>query len=573
MCGILSVVSTNLDNKKSNIDNILDTLSSRGPDGRGLISFNKCTLGHQRLSIIDLDSGNQPMISGDFSISFNGEIYNYKEIKKELIDFGFIFNTESDTEVILKAFEKWGEHCVPKLDGMFAFVIWDNKKEELFFARDRLGQKPLFYYQNGNDFYMCSEIKAILNIENIKPKLDFKSLDNYLRIMYIPPWKTVYKNIKQVPPAHYGFFRNNSVNLKRYWKLKYRPLDISYEEAKNKVHDLLVRAIKKRLVSSDVEVGTFLSGGVDSSLVSIIASKLSGNCIKTFCVSYPDHDELPFAKEVAEKIKSQVESIEINPEDLEDLEDIIKYFDEPHADTSDFPQHLISKKASEKVKVIISGDGADELFLGYKWHLKKQESFFDNRIKNICSFNKELRSKLWGGTNNLSDDIFAEDVYEGLDDIRKMMVFDMTSHLPGQILTKIDRTGMMHGLEVRSPFLDTELIEYVFNLPYEYKINERGQKIILRDILSEYTNKDFAFRKKQGFGSPIWNWLNKDGIKRYVYTKLNETTLLNNFLNKEEIGKVLKDFYEVEDKHERSAQRLWVLLCLEIWLENNKKYL
>jgi len=573
MCGILSVVSTNLDNKKSNIDNILDTLSSRGPDGRGLISFNKCTLGHQRLSIIDLDSGNQPMISGDFSISFNGEIYNYKEIKKELIDFGFIFNTESDTEVILKAFEKWGEHCVPKLDGMFAFVIWDNKKEELFFARDRLGQKPLFYYQNGNDFYMCSEIKAILNIENIKLKLDFKSLDNYLRIMYIPPWKTVYKNIKQVPPAHYGFFRNNSVNLKRYWKLKYRPLDISYEEAKNKVHDLLVRAIKKRLVSSDVEVGTFLSGGVDSSLVSIIASKLSGNCIKTFCVSYPDHDELPFAKEVAEKIKSQVESIEINPEDLEDLEDIIKYFDEPHADTSDFPQHLISKKASEKVKVIISGDGADELFLGYKWHLKKQESFFDNRIKNICSFNKELRSKLWGGTNNLSDDIFAEDVYEGLDDIRKMMVFDMTSHLPGQILTKIDRTGMMHGLEVRSPFLDTELIEYVFNLPYEYKINERGQKIILRDILSEYTNKDFAFRKKQGFGSPIWNWLNKDGIKRYVYTKLNETTLLNNFLNKEEIGKVLKDFYEVEDKHERSAQRLWVLLCLEIWLENNKKYL
>jgi asparagine synthase (glutamine-hydrolysing) len=577
MCGIIAISSSNLNIEKYNTDEMLKVIKRRGPDETGTMKFPNCFLGHQRLSIIDVSGGSQPMKSKNVSITFNGEIYNYKELKSELLADGFEFETNSDTEVILKAYQKWGFDCVKKLDGMFAFAIWDNDKEELFFARDRIGKKPLFYcFDEGNrDILIASEIKSLLASKSIAPQVDYLSIDNYLRVMYIPPWKTVYKNIHQLAPAHYAVYKSGKITTTRYWKLVYQPINVSYEEALKEVHRLLISAVKKRLVSSDTEVGSFLSGGVDSSLVTIIASKLISKPLKTFAVSYSKHDELPFAKQVSEKIKSELFNIKINQAETSELEKVVEYFDEPHGDTSDFPQHLISSLASKKVKVVLSGDGADEIFLGYKWHNKVNGvDLFNRRINDICVFDDNSRKELWGNNKYTNNDIYLSELVEELDgDIEKVELFDITSHLPGQILTKVDRASMMHGLEVRCPFLDVELIEYVFNLPYEYKIDSGNQKNILRNILSEYMPKDFAFRKKQGFGSPIWEWMNDESTKKYIQERLGKDAVIRSFLNGQVIDRYLNDIYSGMPKHERSYQRVWVLLCLEMWSESSKQYL
>ncbi|OHA46796.1 MAG: asparagine synthase (glutamine-hydrolyzing) [Candidatus Taylorbacteria bacterium RIFOXYD2_FULL_36_9] len=577
MCGIIAISGVNLDIKKYDTDSMLKAIRQRGPDSTGVMRFPHCFLGHQRLSIIDIGKGAQPMQSKNLSITFNGEIYNYRNLKSELSKEGFVFETNSDTEVILKAYQKWGYDCVKKLDGMFAFAIWDNDKEELFFARDRIGKKPLFYCfdEQKKEILISSEIKSLVASKVFIPKIDYSSIDNYLRVMYIPPWKTVYKNIHQLSPAHYALYKNGVMTITRYWQLVYKPAHIPYEDAKNEVHRLLINAVNKRLISSDTEVGSFLSGGVDSSLVTIIASKLLDRTLKTFAVSYSGHDELPFAKQVSEKINSELFSIEINQANMSELETVVEYFDEPHADTSDFPQHLISKLASEKLKVVLSGDGADEIFLGYKWHNKgTHEDLFDQRINAICVFDDESRKELWGTDKYSNNDIVLPEVFVGLDnDVKKVEIFDLTSHLPGQILTKVDRASMMHSLEVRCPFLDIELIEYVFNLPYEYKVTTSSQKHILREILSLYMPRDFSFRKKQGFGSPIWEWMNNENVKKYIYNKLGQTAVIRQFLNGDVIDKYVSHLYTESPKHERAYQRVWVLLCLELWAKNNQQYL
>jgi len=577
MCGIIAISGVNLDIKKYDTDSMLKAIRQRGPDSTGVMRFPHCFLGHQRLSIIDIGKGAQPMQSKNLSITFNGEIYNYRNLKSELSKEGFVFETNSDTEVILKAYQKWGYDCVKKLDGMFAFAIWDNDKEELFFARDRIGKKPLFYCfdEQKKEILISSEIKSLVASKVFIPKIDYSSIDNYLRVMYIPPWKTVYKNIHQLSPAHYALYKNGVMTITRYWQLVYKPAHIPYEDAKNEVHRLLINAVNKRLISSDTEVGSFLSGGVDSSLVTIIASKLPSWTLKTFAVSYSGHDELPFAKQVSEKINSELFSIEINQANMSELETVVEYFDEPHADTSDFPQHLISKLASEKLKVVLSGDGADEIFLGYKWHNKgTHEDLFDQRINAICVFDDESRKELWGTDKYSNNDIVLPEVFVGLDnDVKKVEIFDLTSHLPGQILTKVDRASMMHSLEVRCPFLDIELIEYVFNLPYEYKVTTSSQKHILREILSLYMPRDFSFRKKQGFGSPIWEWMNNENVKKYIYNKLGQTAVIRQFLNGDVIDKYVSHLYTESPKHERAYQRVWVLLCLELWAKNNQQYL
>jgi asparagine synthase (glutamine-hydrolysing) len=575
MCGILAISGENLDIKKYDTVAMLDSLKKRGPDGVGEKLIQNCYLGHRRLSIIDIENGFQPMTSSNLTVTFNGEIYNYKELKKELEYIGYKFDTNSDTEVILKSYEEWGKGCVQKLDGMFAFAVWNSETQELFFARDRFGKKPLFYYLENGILILASEIKSILTSGNVHPEIDFRMVDHYLSRMYIKPDKSIYKNIFQVPPAHFAIFRKGSVNIERYWKLSYEPISVSYEDAKNEVHRLLINAISKRLLSSDVEVGTFLSGGVDSSLVTLIAAKIKKDCLKVFTVSYKDHDELPYALEVSNKIQSDLYKIDIDFPSISELENVLEYFDEPHADTSDFPQHLISKLASEKLKVVLSGDGADELFLGYKWHLNKEGvDIFDRRINDICAFDKQSRFNLWSSDKNLSDNELDSEIFNELkNNIEKVEMFDITSHLPGQILTKVDRASMMHGLEVRSPFLDTKLVEYVFNLPYEYKVNKDGQKRILRDILLEYMPKEFAYRKKQGFGSPIWLWLSQKDMKDFVLQKLGPGALIRNFLQGKEIDKYMLNLYNDENSHDRAGQRVWVLLCLELWAEKNRKYI
>lgn len=581
MCGIAAITGVKAGTNRYRTEAMLQGLQRRGPDGVGEQVFSHCWLGHRRLAIIDLEKGNQPMLDGKLAISFNGEIYNHHELRVQLEKEGYCFRTQSDTETILKAYRMWGSECPKHLDGMFSFVIWDDERDEMFVARDRLGKKPLYYFFDGSTILFASEIKSLIASGVLAPQVDYRAIDNYLRLMYIPPWKSVYKNVHQVPPAHCGTFKNGELSLKRYWTLAHQPIHISYEEAKTEVHRILCDAIKKRLTASDVEIGAFLSGGIDSTLITLIAARELNYPLKVFSVGYGGYiDELPFAKQVCEKIGGEHFTAHISESLTQELDGVIAYFDEPHADTSDFSQHLISRLASQQVKLVLSGDGADELFLGYKWHIKYENlklnkgissksssDPFHERLYSICAFPSQQREMLWNSSNMINDDILAKDIYKDIyDPMDRVTIFDLTSHLPGQILTKVDRAGMMHGLEVRSPFLDTKLVEFAFNLPYEYKVRNGEQKHILKDILAEYMPSDFVYRCKQGFGAPIEQWLRNPTMKTYVYTKLGPDARIRSILSEKNIDKCLYDFYVNERKHERAAQRLWVLLCLERWM-------
>lgn len=574
MCGIAAIAGIKFDISRYKTDAMLQKLERRGPDGKGEKLFSDCWLGHRRLAIVDLEDGSQPMSDGELAVTFNGEIYNYKELRFQLEVEGIKFWTKSDTEVILKAYRKWGKECPKYLDGMFAFAIWDDKEKEIFLARDRFGKKPLYYFFDGSAILIASEIKSLIASGVLSPQIDYSSIDDYLRLMYVPSNKSIYKNIHQIPPAHCGTFKNGKILTERYWGIIHNPIDISYYDAKAEIHRILSRAVKKRLINSDVEVGAFLSGGLDSSLVALLAAKELNHSLKVFSVSYNHINEISFARQVSDEIGSEISIVNVDEASIGELGEVISYFDEPHADTSDFPQHLVSKLAAKKVKVVLSGDGSDELFLGYNWHLNKNFNNYSDlsyeRLNSICAFSKSLRKDLWisrdvvDNTHGFLDKEIYEDSFSP---IELVTAFDLTSHLPGQILTKVDRAGMMHGLEVRSPFLDTELVQFVFNLPYEFKVNGITQKYILRDILSEYMPKDFAFRRKQGFGAPIKQWLNDSNIKTFIYSKLGPKARIRSIFLGKEIDRYLSDYYKNKDSDIRSPQRLWVLLCLEIWLD------
>jgi asparagine synthase (glutamine-hydrolysing) len=370
MCGIVAISGKDIFQKNFNFKEMLFSLRFRGPDEQGEHRFSKCILGHRRLSIIDVAGGSQPMIDDTLAIVLNGEIYNYRELRDQLEKLGHFFKTNSDTEVVLKAFKQWGYTTPSRLDGMFSFIIWDNRNEELFIARDRLGKKPLFYYLEEDQILIASEIKSLLASGVIKPTVDYGAIDHYLKRMYIPPNQSVYSNIFQLPPGHYGIYENSKLVISKYWSLPdYEKISISYREAKEEVHRLLIKAVEKRVVTSDVRVGAFLSGGVDSSLTTILAAKILGEDLNTFSIDYMgEYSELKYAQEISSGLMGSHYYVSLGESNLETLDEAIMYFDEPHADTSDIAQSLVSKLASEKVKVVISGDGSDEIFYGYKWH-------------------------------------------------------------------------------------------------------------------------------------------------------------------------------------------------------------
>ncbi|MDE2071478.1 MAG: asparagine synthase (glutamine-hydrolyzing) [Patescibacteria group bacterium] len=580
MCGIAVIAGKQFDKARYNTSAMLEALRHRGPDGQGEQTLPHCWLGHRRLSIIDIGGGGQPMVDNELSITFNGEIYNYKELRSELQNLGHQFKTHSDTEVILKAYRQWGGGCPKKLDGMFAFALWDERAQTLFLARDRFGKKPLYYTLDGSTLLIASELKALRAGGRMDPEFSLDALDNYLRLMYIPPWKSVYKYVLQIPPAHCATFKNGRLAVQRYWALQFNPIDISYGDAKAEVKRLLGDAVKKRMLAADVEVGALLSGGVDSTIVSLLAQEHLKHPLKTFSLGYGEYiNELPFAEEASKAIHSDHYTAQAHADMTTELERVIAYFDEPHADTSDFPQHLVSQLAASKVKVALSGDGGDELFLGYGWHTRhnnlswRAHTFeklllppFAGRVRATRVFKPLERMALWGSPI-LSNDIFAHGAYDtAQSQIEKINAFDLTTYLPGQLLSKVDRTGMMHGLEVRSPLLDTALAEFVCNLPTEYKTSEETQKHILKDILSERMPKKFVYRRKQGFGAPATKWLREHAMGMYARDMLGPSARIRSLLRGRSIDWYLRDFFE--KGRDRAGGRLWILLCLELWLRS-----
>ena len=395
MCGIIAIAGKNVSViKDEGVEKMLSCLSLRGPDEKDFMRTAETIFGQTRLSIVDLVGGHQPMRDNTYpyTIVFNGEIYGYKELREALENQGHVFVTHSDTEVILKTYAEYGKKCVDYLDGMFAFALWDEGKKELFIARDRFGKKPLYYTIEKEMIYIASEIKALFAV-GIRGEIDPEAIDNYLTLMYIPPWKSVYKNIHVLPPAHRGIYKNGKLETDRYWELQDKPLTVSYDEAKAEIKKLFDGAVKKRMVA-DVEIGSLLSGGVDSTLVTAYAQKYAVHPLKTFSVVYEGYiNELPFAETASKKIGTDHHTLQATSDLTHELEKVISYLDEPHADSSNFPQHLVSELASTQVKVALSGDGADEIFLGYGWYWKYRNTSKIVRLKNFI-FSNPFREHL-----------------------------------------------------------------------------------------------------------------------------------------------------------------------------------
>jgi len=558
MCGIYL---TNIPYKKEVILEKLESISYRGPDYTGFKKINSLSFGHLRLSILDLDPrSHQPMISDNLTIVFNGEIYNYKDIKEDLIDLGYSFTTESDTEVLLFGYKHWGQKVLDRINGMFAFSIYDANTNKIFSARDRLGVKPFYYYWNDGKFEICSQIRPLLEGKSINED----AISMYLDTDYIPSPYTIVHKVFKLPPGNFCIIDLNTTKIKieEYWNLsKVKIQNISYEEAKSKLHDLLKDAVKIRL-QSDVPIGSFLSGGIDSALISSLASEISKEQVNTFCIGFdnPNFDESNVAEKFAEILGTNHKTTICTSKDILDLvPKLIEVYDEPFADSSALPSLLLNSVAKKHVTVALSGDGGDESFLGYN-HF---ESLVRNKViikipyvirkflsapiflKAIGKNSHRVRNALNTKTeNDFIENIFTRKgfilkekrhdwmrYYQGYKRwsnslLQKAADLNIKLWLENDSNVKVDRASMAYSVEVRSPLLDYRVIEYARSLPVSFRFYKGRQKRILRDILREYIPENVFNLPKSGFGVPIGEWMRNE-LKDEFYDTLND-----DFLNK-----------------------------------------
>jgi len=592
MCGICGIVDPQQRLAPSIVHDMTISLRHRGPDGQATKQLSGAWLGHARLSIIDLVSGDQPMADfhGRYYIVFNGEIYNYHELRRQLEDDGGVFRTQSDTEVILQAYLQWGKRFVSRLNGQFAFAIWDNQEKNLFAARDRFGEKPFYWaVTDHGEFLFASEIKAILASAQIKPKLDLQSIDLYLAMYYIPPSRTVYQNVHTLLPAHILTWQSGKIQTEAYWYPAYsQNASISEEDAIERTRSLVRAAVHRQMVS-DVPIGAFLSGGLDSSTVVAHMAEVSEKPVKTFSVGFGDLiNELPFAREMAVRYQTEHHEIQMDISVRQMLEKMAKVYDEPFADSSNIPTYLLAQFASKHVKVCLSGDGGDEMFGGYGWYsrlLNKRikadtvlisllqgglrwagmasSEFWEARLR-MSSLLDTDRTKLWQNSFQPSKTLhFLRSAYGRKGDLKGMdpvTDFDIQCYLPGDILVKVDRAALAHGLESRAPFLDTELAEFILNLPWQLRFKDRIRlKFLLRRASRQLWTENIQKRGKQGFGAPIDSWLLKKDLEQVVARTLTSSSALRS---------LLKGLTPERYQQSPAAQK-WTFLCLGLWLENH----
>jgi len=598
MCGIAGIVSTGEPIPPELIEKMTVCLQHRGPDAQRCNSLSGCELGHRRLSIIDLSTGDQPMsdTTGRWWIVFNGEIYNFRELRSDLLSKQAQFRTQSDTEVVLQGFIHLGEDVVRHLNGQFAFAIWDNQEHVLFAARDRFGEKP-FYWTDataGDFFIFASEIKSLLETNLILPKLDHSAVDQYLALYHVPPDKTIYRNIFTLQPGHTLQWRAGQVETKRYWAPDFSGNEtIGQQEAIEKL-GILIRAAVHRQMVSDVPIGAFLSGGLDSSTVVALMAEFTSEPVRTFSVGFGELiDELPYAREVAQKYRTDHHEIQMDIPVGEMLERMSVVYDEPFADSSNIPTYLMAEFASQHVKVCLSGDGGDELFGGYSWYtpllkrgntvaaplfqrvfqsslrtassilFRKSDDEWEQRLR-IGTLLPIDRTALWQGNfspDNTLDELRA--MYKpgaNLEGMDRASFFDVHCYLPGDILVKVDRAALAHGLESRAPFLDVELAEFVLSLPWRLRFKEPEKlKYLLRASSQMYWPETLRNRPKQGFGAPIERWIERDDVK-----SLSTRVLLPN----SPLRELLPGLNEENYTNSPAAQK-WTLLCLGLWLERH----
>jgi asparagine synthase (glutamine-hydrolysing) len=621
MCGIVGFIDYTFNSNNQYLKNMLDTLSHRGPDDEGFECYklNSSLVGfaQARLSIIDLsEKGHQPMHFNNFSIIFNGEIYNYNEIKEELLLLGHNFVSTTDTEVILHAYNQWGEKCVDKFVGMFVIAILNKESEELIIYRDRAGVKPLFLYKSELGVLFASELKAFHEHPIFNKELDISSVQTFFNLGYIPAPYSIFKNCFKLKPGHYFKFnlKSKTTTEIKYWDLLdyylLPKLNISYSEAKRKVLELLESACNYRMIS-DVPVGIFLSGGYDSSGVCAILQKNQSEKIKTFTIGFHEGtNEAITAKKIAEKIGTEHHEYYCKADNAKELiKDLPYYYDEPNADISNIPTMLVSKFASQYVKVVISADGGDEIFGGYnsyklirntnkllnkipgalKPFLKKQ---FDRPFNHII--NNNMRYKLQYVTQSLSNikniqslnlyrtlhsipsyynnqifnqEILSQKTYLDIDpaafnnDIDIAMLIDYKNSLPS-LLEKVDRATMKYSIEGRDPLIDHRLAEFLAQLPIEFKNDGINSKIIFKDIVNDFLGKELMERPKTGFDLPIHTWLKNDLKDLFNENCSIEQLKKSNIFNIDFIEQQLKDY---QNNKLHYSPFIWRLLTFQMW--------
>ncbi len=627
MCGIAGILYFDRQRlvPQALLKSMTDAQAHRGPDDEGHFLAGNVGLGHRRLSIIDLSGGHQPITdeTGSCTIVFNGEIYNYLDVNADLKRKGHSFKSKSDTETILRAYLEYGEDCVTHLNGMFAFAIWDARTDKLFLARDRAGKKPLYYYADKEKLVFASELKSILLEPSVPRQIDPVALDAYFRHMYVPDPLTIFQGIRKLPTASILICKDQATSIRKYWNIRYETgASRREEDYVEELRSLMDDAVKIRLMS-EVPLGVFLSGGVDSSSITGLMAKHSVHKVKTFSIKGGEgvFNELPYARAVAEMYGTEHHEFEVKPERMETLlPRLIGYFDEPFADSSAIPTYHVSKLAREKVTVALSGEGGDELFAGYTWHktfmtLQKMRGLLavgaktglsgwlpDSNVPTVnqgsvkrllyrldlarrlslpsgaetyqsmqTSFHDHMANLVYGDglLSELKSRRSVDPLREAFednnasDDLDRALNADINVYLPGDLLTKVDRMSMANSLEVRAPLLDYRIIEFSARVPASLKLHNGTSKYILKKAMENVLPDAVKNRKtKRGFSIPVEAWFRGD-LKEYAReTLLGAGNFNGGYLKKSGIATMLDEHASGRRNY---GPQLWALLVFELW--------
>ncbi len=594
-------------------------LRHRGPDEEGTYWGDRVLLGFRRLAIIDLAHGSQPMSNEDGSVwvVFNGEIYNYRALRRRLEAAGHRFRTQSDTEVLVHLYEEEGTDCLRRLRGMFAFALWDAARQQLFLARDRLGQKPLVYYEDGHRIVFASELKALARLPIVPRELNPTAIDHFLTYQYIPHPHTIYRRIRKLPPAHYAVWRDGQLRLARYWQppVDVERTDITPAEAAERLQATLREATELRMIS-DVPLGAFLSGGIDSTIVVGLMQELSDRPVQTFCIGFdqPEFDERRYAAEAARHLGTEHHELVVRPEALEMVDRLAWHYDEPFGDSSAIPTFLLSQWTRQHVTVALTGDAGDELFAGYpRYRAVRLGGWFDRlptplratianplwrylpasvrqksrrrRLKKLMAalrlppeerylqwiviFDQTRRAELYtvDFVSKLADapEQFLLSLYRSLpprDFVTRTTLVDLFSYLPCDLLTKVDIASMAHGLECRSPFLDHHVVELAVQLPLRLKMQGLEGKRLLKEAFARFFPPRLRRRPKMGFGVPLDSWFRGPLAELLRDVLLDRTARERGYFEPAVLERLVEEHIAGTWDH---SYRLWCLLMLEMW--------
>jgi len=629
MCGIAGIVDLqSRPVEPTLVRRLCDVLVHRGPDDEGYYINGPVALGQRRLAILDVAGGHQPMCNEDGTvwITFNGEIYNFRELRQRLEGLGHRFATRSDTEVIVHAYEQYGADCVKGLRGMFAFALWDQRAGMLMLARDRVGKKPLFYAEVDGQWVFASELQGLLAHPGLSRRVDWTAVDDYLTYGYIPAPKTIFQDVYKLPPAHSLTLKLGAdgtggpeVRIERYWRLAYEPkLRLREEEAAEGLLEVLTEAVRLRMVA-DVPLGALLSGGIDSSIVVALMSQLSDRPVKTFSIGFDEQefDELSYARLVAERYATEHQEFVVRPNALDVLPTLVRHYGEPFADSSAIPTYYVAKLTREHVKVALNGDGGDECLAGYERYAGSEVADRYQRIpaairrlgieplSRLIPEGASRRSRLrqarrflqvagrpaperyqrWVGylprqqraglytpefqaqlTGHQAEGwllgIWEGVTREGLESLDRMLAVDVESYLPNDLLVKMDIATMANSLEARSPFLDHKVMEFCARLPCNYKLSGLTLKYLLKKAGARLLPPETRKRRKMGFGVPVAHWMRGELRPWVEDVLLSPRALKRGYFEPEALRQLV--WAHLDGRQEQSFE-LWALLWLELW--------